>query len=64
MTPTLIKGARYLTLKETLRNHTIQTLTDCGGDKKKTSELLGISYTTLFRKLHEYGVFKQFAVRG
>lgn len=43
-------------LEDVIRQTIINTLRNTGGHKEKTSELLGISTTTLWRKLKEYGI--------
>jgi two-component system response regulator HydG len=45
---------RALSLAEIERESVIRALETSGGDKQKTARLLGISRTTLYRKLHEY----------
>jgi len=34
----------------------IEALQKCGGNKSETAELLGISRTTLWRKMKEFGI--------
>lgn len=43
-------------LDDVIRQAILQTLQATGGHKEKTSEILGISPTTLWRKLKEYGI--------
>jgi DNA-binding NtrC family response regulator len=46
--------SRNLPLAEIERMSVLQTIKDSGGDKNKAARLLGISRTTLYRKLNEY----------
>ncbi len=41
-------------LEESERHLILATLDQCGGDKKKTAEILGISLKTLYNRLHLY----------
>jgi len=41
-------------LGETERQHILATLENCGGDKRKAAEILGISLKTLYNRLHLY----------
>ena len=43
-------------LAEMERKHIIKTLQASQGNKTRTAEQLGIGLTTLYRKLHEYGI--------
>jgi DNA-binding NtrC family response regulator len=36
------------------RQHILATLENCGGDKRKAAEILGISLKTLYNRLHLY----------
>ncbi len=50
-------GASQATaLRDAERQHILSVYDKCGGNKKKTAQLLGISRDTLYRKLREYGV--------
>jgi transcriptional regulator with PAS, ATPase and Fis domain len=44
-----------LTLETMERRHIKRVLSLCDGDKKKSAGLLGIHYTTLLRKIEQYG---------
>ncbi len=41
-------------LREVERQHILATLEQCGGDKRKTAQLLGISLKTLYNRLNQY----------
>ena len=43
-------------LRDAERQHILSVYRQCGGNKKKTAQLLGISRDTLYRKLREYGI--------
>ena len=45
-----------LSLAELEKRHILQVLEQCGQDRQKTQELLGISRATLQRRLKEYGL--------
>jgi DNA-binding NtrC family response regulator len=45
-----------LDLAEIEKQHILQVLQHVNGNKTKAAELLGIGVTTLYRKLHEYGI--------
>jgi DNA-binding NtrC family response regulator len=45
------------TLREMEKSLIIETLNRCGGSRKRAAEELGISKTTLWRKLKEFGLF-------
>jgi DNA-binding NtrC family response regulator len=45
-----------MTLAEVERRHLLATLAHYGGEKKKTSEVLGISLKTLYNRLKKYGI--------
>ena len=45
-----------LSLAEVERRHILGVLKACGGNQKKASTVLGISKSTLWRKLKEYGI--------
>ena len=49
-----------MTLREAVdhaeRNAVLQALTAARGNKAEAARLLGISYKTLFNKLHEHGI--------
>jgi sigma-54 dependent transcriptional regulator, acetoin dehydrogenase operon transcriptional activator AcoR len=38
------------------RDAIVQSLLDCGGNKVKAAESLGMSRATIYRKIHEYGI--------
>jgi transcriptional regulator of acetoin/glycerol metabolism len=38
------------------KNHILKVLAQVQGNKPETARLLGIGLTTLYRKLHEYGI--------
>ena len=42
-------------LRDAERQHILSVYEKCGGNKKKTAQLLGVSRDTLYRKLREYG---------
>jgi two-component system response regulator AtoC len=44
-----------ISLDDAERRLIAATLNDCGGDKKKAAEILGISLKTLYNRLHAYG---------
>ena len=44
------------TLADVERQHILQTLANCGGDKKRTAQVLGISRSTLYRRMLLYGI--------
>ncbi len=44
------------TLDDVERNHILKILSEAGGNKTKTAEILGIGLTTLYRKLQSYGL--------
>lgn len=48
---------RNLSLAELEREGVINALKETSGDKQKAAKLLGVSRTTLYRKLHEYDLF-------
>lgn len=43
-------------LREAERQHILSVYRQCGGNKTKTAQRLGISRETLYRKLREYGI--------
>ncbi len=43
-------------LDEVEKNHILKILSETGGNKTKTAEILGIGLTTLYRKLQSYGL--------
>ncbi len=45
-------------LEEVEKNHILQTLAYCHGNKTKTAQSLGITIKTLYNKLHRYGILK------
>lgn len=48
------EGPRHSSLAEIEREGVLKAVEDSGGDKQKAARLLGISRTTLYRKLNEY----------
>lgn len=44
------------TLAEIEKNHIIEVLSKCNGNKTKTAKSLDISIKTLYNKMHEYGL--------
>lgn len=48
-------NTQYTTLKDTEMSHILQVLDKCGGNRQTACRELGISYTTLWRKLKEAG---------
>jgi transcriptional regulator with PAS, ATPase and Fis domain len=49
-------GRRWQTLEDVEKAHIVATLHEAGWNQARAAELLGISRTTLWRKLREYGV--------
>lgn len=49
-------NGQVMTLADLEKSHILKTLEDSGGDKSGAAYLLGISRSTLFRKLKDYGV--------
>lgn len=49
-------GRRWQTLQDAEKAHILATLHEAGWNQARAAELLGISRTTLWRKLREYGV--------
>jgi transcriptional regulator of acetoin/glycerol metabolism len=48
---------RMLTpLQSMERDAVVQSLLDCGGNKLRAAEALGMSRATIYRKIHEYGI--------
>ena len=48
---------RLLTpLQSMERDAIVQSLQDCGGNKLRAAEALGMSRATIYRKIHEYGI--------
>jgi len=45
---------RQLSLKEIEKRYILSTLEECGGNRKRTGEVLGITKATLWRKLNSY----------
>ncbi len=54
-TPTLAVGG-MVTLEELEKSHILAVLERTGGARKRTSEILGINASTLYRKLKKYGL--------
>ena len=48
------EGAR--TLEDIERQHILQLLEECGGNRSRVARILGISRRTVYRKLRQYGV--------
>jgi two-component system, NtrC family, response regulator HydG len=46
--------AGKMTIAELEREYILETLQECGGNKSRTAELLGLDRRTLYRKLDEY----------
>lgn len=44
------------TLADIERTAIVETLVSCGQDKRRAARMLGIGLSTLYRKLHEYGI--------
>jgi two-component system NtrC family response regulator len=53
--PEKISGP-LLTLQEMEREHVLKAIRTCGGNRAKAARILGISRSTLYLKLAEYGV--------
>jgi DNA-binding NtrC family response regulator len=51
-----VPARRWQTLEEVEKAHILATLYEAGWNQARAAELLGISRTTLWRKLREYGV--------
>ena len=49
-----LSGGPPQTLQELERRHILQVLEEAGGNRERTSAILGISMRTLYRKLKEY----------
>ncbi|WP_022850373.1 sigma-54-dependent transcriptional regulator [Limisalsivibrio acetivorans] len=43
-------------LEDVIKNHILSTLDECGGNKTKAAEILGVDASTVHRRLKEYGV--------
>jgi DNA-binding NtrC family response regulator len=56
MEPKPLNNRQILSLEELNRNHIISALTACAGNKSLTARCLGISLSTLKRKLKEMGI--------
>jgi len=54
--PDAKKAERFSTLRDMERRAILQALEATGGDRLRAAKLLGISKTTIYRKLKEYGV--------
>lgn len=48
-------------LREVERDKILEALERFGGSKKKAAEALGINARTIFKRLHEYGLFEKYA---
>lgn len=49
-------GTDHRSLQSMEREHILQVLEECGGNKTRAARLLGISKKTLYAKLHRYGI--------
>jgi DNA-binding NtrC family response regulator len=49
-------SGKLVSLAENEKNYILEVLQQCGGNKKKTAQILQISKSTLWRKLKEYGL--------
>ncbi|MEO8843871.1 MAG: helix-turn-helix domain-containing protein [Kofleriaceae bacterium] len=54
--PTPAETPRVPSLDEVIRDHILHVLRICEGQKTRTSRLLGIDRSTLWKKLRDYGV--------
>lgn len=54
--PAHVETSRVASLDEVVRDYILHVLRICGGHKTRTSQLLGIDRSTLWKKLREYGV--------
>ena len=45
-----------LSLEEMERQHILQLLEECGGNRSRVARILGISRRTVHRKLRQYGI--------
>jgi two-component system NtrC family response regulator len=52
----LPKASKAITLNEMERTMIIRTIKECGGNISKSSEILGISRATLYRRMGKYGI--------
>jgi two-component system, NtrC family, response regulator HydG len=50
------KSSGYPTMQEMEKEHIVRTVRFCSGNKKKTSQMLGITRQTLDNKLTKYGI--------
>ena len=53
---TTFTGDHVPTLDELERTHIMKVLELCEGQKTKAASMLGINRTTLWKKLHQYGL--------
>lgn len=51
------------TLDELYRDHVTKTLDHYAGDVRRTASALGVTYNTIYAKLHQWGLFEKYAKR-
>ena len=49
-------GDSSRSLDELERQHILQLLEECGGNRSRVARILGISRRTVYRKLRQYGI--------